>query len=107
MPVWATKLRAECAPLLQEACAKYLSQVDVQHAIVALAQRRKESLWDLDSLYQRREGSSDRIYGWPPAGSSGSARISQEYKNCQANLLRRFLVSVEITPLSLGVLEIG
>jgi hypothetical protein len=105
MPVWATKIRLELIPLLQEACEKYRSQVDVQEAIATLAKKRKESLWYLDNLYRRREGSHDRIYGWPPVGSSGSAAISQEYKNCQANILRRFSVSIEIMPLSLGVLS--
>jgi hypothetical protein len=104
MPAWATKLRAEFVPMIQEAYVTYRNRLDVQGEITALAQKRKEALWYLDSLYQRSQGSPDRIYGWPPVGAIGSAAIAQEFQNCQANVLRRFAVDIEVTPLSLGVL---
>jgi hypothetical protein len=105
MPAWAAKLRAEFVPVIQEACATYRDRADVQQEIAVLAQTRKEALWHLDTLFQRSEGSPDRIHGWPPMGAIGSAAIAQEYQNCQGNILRRFEVHIEVTPLSLGLLS--
>ena len=34
-----------------------------------------------------------------------SAAIAQEYQNCQANILRRFAIGIEVAPLSLGLLS--
>jgi hypothetical protein len=105
MPAWVAKLRAEFVPVIQEACASYRGRADVQLEIAALAQKRKEALWHLDALFQRSEGSPDRIHGWPPIGAIGSAAIAQEYQNCQGNILRRFAIHIEVTPLSLGLLS--
>jgi hypothetical protein len=105
LPAWTAKLRREFVPVIHQACAAYRDQADVQEEITGLAQKRKEALWHLDSLYQRSEGFPDRIHGWPPMGAIGSAAIAQEYQNCQANILRRFAIGIEVAPLSLGLLS--
>lgn len=105
LPAWVAKLRDEFVPVIHQACATYRDRADVQEEITALAQKRKEALWHLDSLYQRSEGSPDRIHGWPPMGAIGSAAIAQEYQNCQASVLRRFAIGIEVAPLSLGLLS--
>jgi hypothetical protein len=104
-PVWVTKAWAKVVPLVEEACERYESRPDVQEELGRLAQRRRESLWYLHNLYNRREGFNDHIYGLPLGETSGSAAIAQEYQNCQLVVLRRYSVRIEVKALSLGVLS--
>lgn len=92
-------------PVIEEACEHYSKRDDVKEELSSLARKRREALWYLDNLYMRREGFNDHLYGLPPEGTSGSAAITQEYRNCQRVLLERYSVRIELTPLSLGILS--
>ncbi|MGH9824194.1 MAG: hypothetical protein ACREDR_13195, partial [Blastocatellia bacterium] len=105
LPAWAEAGLKRTARAVAKACDVYQARSDTQEAIQILAETRRQELIDLESLYGRKHGAIDRLYGLPTPDTGGSASIEAELRRLQNIVLDRYRVRVRLRMLSLGLFE--
>jgi len=105
LPEWAEAELEKLSLAVLEACEEFEARPQVQQAILGLGEKRRDEMANLGLLYRRKQGSNDRLYGLPEAGTEGSVSIEAELRRLQNIVLDRYRLRVRVRVLSLGVLE--
>jgi hypothetical protein len=105
LPSWADAEMAKGARAILDACARYELLSDVQAAIARLSEARHAELTSIESLYARRPGTDQKLYGMRERGTEGSASVEAEHRRLQQLALERYAVQVRVRVLSVGVLS--
>lgn len=105
LPSWAEAEIAKGARAILDACARYELLSDVQTAIARLSEARHAELTSIESLYARRQGTDQKLYGMRERGTEGSASVEAEHRRLQQLVLERYAVRVRVKVLSVGVLS--
>jgi hypothetical protein len=105
LPKWAETDLKHLAKALLQTCEIFQSREDVQKAVLALGEGRREELTNLERLYRKRGGANERLYGLAPISTEGGSALEAEHRRLQNIVLQRYSVGVEVRILSLGILE--
>jgi hypothetical protein len=99
-----SKYKKMFAQAIVKACTEYKQESDVQAACIRLGEARRGEYVNLDLLYRGRRTANDRLRGLPPSGAVGSAAVAAELRTLQEVVMKRYALSIQVRPLTLGVL---